>query len=43
MAAEALYDLTSGRYVVLGLANEEKDFMDFSITPRRSDFSTGIN
>jgi hypothetical protein len=41
MAAEAVYDLTSGRYVLLGLANEEKDFMDFSISPRRSDFSTG--
>ncbi|MDX1705532.1 DUF1329 domain-containing protein [Pseudidiomarina sp.] len=40
MAAEALYDLTSGRYIVLGLANEESEYMDFDIEPRRSDFTT---
>lgn len=39
MAAESLYDLNNGRYLVLGLANEEGDFMDFSITPRRQDFT----
>lgn len=39
MAAEALYDLNNGRYLVLGLANEEGDFMDFTITPRRQDFT----
>ncbi|TRW49835.1 DUF1329 domain-containing protein [Aliidiomarina halalkaliphila] len=40
MSAEALYDLNNGRYLVLGLANEEGDFMNFDITPRRSDFTT---
>ena len=40
MAAEALYDLNSGRYVVLGLANEESEYMNFEIEPERSDFST---
>lgn len=40
MAAEALYDLNSGRFVVLGLANEESEYMDFDIEPDRSDFST---
>lgn len=40
MAAEALYDLNNGRYLVIGLANEEGDFMDFGIEPRRSDFTT---
>ncbi|MCL4410046.1 MAG: DUF1329 domain-containing protein, partial [Gammaproteobacteria bacterium] len=40
MAAEALYDLNNGRYIVLGLANEEGDsFIDFDITPRRQDFT----
>lgn len=39
MAAEALYDLNNGRYLVLGLANEEGDFMNFDITPRRQDFT----
>ncbi|RUO36585.1 DUF1329 domain-containing protein [Aliidiomarina sanyensis] len=40
MAAEALYDLNNGRYIVLGLGNEEGDFINFDITPRRSDFTT---
>lgn len=40
MAAEALYDLNNGRYIALGLANEEGDsFIDFDITPRRQDFT----
>ncbi|RUO79263.1 DUF1329 domain-containing protein [Pseudidiomarina taiwanensis] len=39
-AAEALYDLNSGRYIVLGLANEESEFMNFDIEPERRDFST---
>lgn len=39
MAAEALYDLNNGRYIALGLANEEGDFIDFNITPRRQDFT----
>jgi len=39
-AAESLYDLTNGRYVTIGLANEEGDnFMNFEITPRRQDFT----
>ena len=32
---KALYDLNNGRYIALGLANEEGDFIDFNITPRR--------
>lgn len=39
MAAEALYDLNNGRYLVLGLGNEEGDFMDFEIEPSRQDFT----
>ena len=30
---------TMGRYIALGLANEEGDFIDFNITPRRQDFT----
>lgn len=41
MAAEALYDLNSGRYILLGLANEEREYMNFDISPVRADFSTG--
>lgn len=41
MAAEALYDLNSGRYILLGLANEESEYMDFDIEPVRGDFSIG--
>ena len=40
MAAEALYDLNSGRYISLGLGNEERDYMDWDIEPKREDFST---
>ncbi|MCC5854968.1 MAG: DUF1329 domain-containing protein [Idiomarina sp.] len=40
MAAEGLYDLNNGRYLILGLANEESTYMNFDITPRRSDFTT---
>lgn len=39
MAAESLYDLNNGRYIALGLANEEGDFINFDITPRRQDFT----
>ncbi|MCH8500357.1 MAG: DUF1329 domain-containing protein [Aliidiomarina sp.] len=39
MAAEALYDLNNGRYIALGLANEESNFINFDITPRRQDFT----
>jgi len=40
MAAEALYDLDSGRYLVIGLANEESEYMNWDIKPNRNDFST---
>lgn len=41
MAAEGLYDLNNGRYLVLGLGNEEGDnYMNFDIEPRRSDYTT---
>lgn len=40
MAAEALYDLNSGRYLVLGLANEESEYIDWDIEPERDDFTT---
>ncbi|RUO77649.1 DUF1329 domain-containing protein [Idiomarina seosinensis] len=40
MAAEALYDLSSGRYISLGLANEESEYMIWDIEPEREDFST---
>lgn len=40
MAAEALYDLDSGRYLVIGLANEESEYMNWDIEPNRNDFST---
>lgn len=40
MAAEALYDLNNGRYITLGLANEEESYMNFELQPRRSDYTT---
>lgn len=40
MAAEALYDLNSGRYISLGLGNEEDPYMEWDISPSREDFST---
>ncbi|MGM0526534.1 MAG: DUF1329 domain-containing protein [Pseudomonadota bacterium] len=40
MAAEALYDLSSGRYISLGLGNEERKYMEWDIEPKREDFST---
>lgn len=40
MAAEALYDLNNGRYIALGLANEESVYMNFELKARRSDYTT---
>ncbi|MEX1222684.1 MAG: DUF1329 domain-containing protein [Idiomarina sp.] len=40
MAAEGLYDLNSGRYLIIGLANEEDEYMHWDIEPSRNDFST---
>ncbi|MCO4320873.1 DUF1329 domain-containing protein [Aliidiomarina quisquiliarum] len=40
MAAEALYDLNNGRYVALGLANEESVYMNFDLKARRTDYTT---
>lgn len=40
MAMESVYDLNNGRYISLGLANEETNYMNFDIDARRSDFST---
>ncbi|CUS48910.1 MAG: protein of unknown function DUF1329 [Idiomarinaceae bacterium HL-53] len=40
MAAEALYDLNNGRYVALGLANEEDTYMNFELEARRTDYTT---
>lgn len=40
MAAEALYDLNNGRYVSLGLANEESVYMNFDLQARRTDYTT---
>lgn len=40
MAMDSVYDLNNGRYISLGLANEESEYMNFDISPRRSDFST---
>lgn len=40
MAAEGLYDLNSGRYLIIGLANEESEYMNFDIKPERDEFST---
>ena len=38
--AETLYDLLSGRYLALGLKNEENQAWDFDFTPTESGFST---
>lgn len=38
-AAEALYDLISGRYLVIGLTNEEEVGFDFSLNSRHGDFT----
>ncbi len=40
MAAEALYDLNNGRYISLGLANEETDYMNFELKTRRTNYTT---
>ncbi|HLV48922.1 MAG TPA: DUF1329 domain-containing protein, partial [Aliidiomarina sp.] len=40
MAAEALYDLNNGRYISLGLANEEASYMNFELEARRTDYTT---
>lgn len=40
MAAEAVYDLNNGRYIALGLANEEDEYMNFDLEARRSDYTT---
>ena len=37
--AETLYDLLSGRYLVLGLKNEEKSAYDFNYSASESDFT----
>lgn len=38
-AAETLYDLMSGRYLVMGLTNEESDPYTFGVTARSNDFT----
>ncbi|MGE8190001.1 DUF1329 domain-containing protein [Pseudomonas sp. NPDC086278] len=38
-ALEVLYDLQSGRYLALGMKNEEKQAYDFGFTATTSDFS----
>jgi hypothetical protein len=38
-AFEALYDLTAGRYIVTGLSNEEKEFVQFDIKVTAADFT----
>ena len=40
MAAEALYDLNSGRYISLGLGNEESPYMEWDIEVSRDEFTT---
>lgn len=40
MAAEALYDLDSGRYISLGLGNEESPYMEWDIEVSRDEFTT---
>lgn len=39
-AAETLYDVIAGRYLVTGLNNEEKDGVRFDVTAKRKDFTT---
>ena len=36
---EVLYDLQSGRYLALGMKNEEKQSYDFGFTATTSDFT----
>ncbi|MCY1403786.1 hypothetical protein D9M71_189800 [compost metagenome] len=36
---ESLYDLLSGRYLALGMKNEEKQSYDFSYTASESDYT----
>ncbi|MCY1417222.1 hypothetical protein D9M71_327510 [compost metagenome] len=38
-AMETLYDLQSGRYLALGLTNEEKRFYDFNFQASNADYS----
>jgi len=40
LAAETLYDLNSGRYLVAGLSNEEPKFMVWGNDSKRKDFTT---
>ena len=40
MAAEVLYDLNSGRYLVTGLANEEPRFMTWDLKAKRRDYNS---
>lgn len=40
IAAEALYDLISGRYLVSGLGNEESEYIDWEYKARRKDFTS---
>jgi hypothetical protein len=39
-ALEALYDLIAGRYIAIGLGNEEKAPVQYGIELSSSDFST---
>ena len=38
-AAEVLHDLISGRYLVIGLTNEEKKGFDFALQAKHGDFT----
>lgn len=38
-AAEVLHDLISGRYLTIGLTNEEEDGFDFKLKAKHSDFT----
>ena len=38
-AAETLYDLMSGRYLVMGLTNEESDPYTYGVTARSNDYT----
>ncbi|EUB85534.1 DUF1329 domain-containing protein [Pseudomonas koreensis] len=40
-ALEALYDLQSGRYLALGMKNEEKQAYDFGFSATKSEFQPG--
>ncbi|SDI19679.1 DUF1329 domain-containing protein [Pseudomonas panipatensis] len=39
-AFEALYDLIAGRYIVVGMANEEKNWMQYGVPVKASDYGT---